>query len=121
MGGLWQVVGVVCWCRVGARQREQHARLGLSRRGGSLASEPTAHLSSARPLPHPHLPRSFTLIPATLGKTPEARIDNLVSILDGYAGKGGHHININVLQKETLIDAMEHPERYPQVSLSYEA
>ena len=45
------------------------------------------------------------------------QIDNLVSMLDGYMEKGGHHINVNVFTKETLLDAQAHPERYPQLTV----
>lgn len=45
------------------------------------------------------------------------QVDNLVNMLDGYAAKGGHHLNVNVFTKETLLDAQAHPEKYPQLTV----
>ncbi len=60
---------------------------------------------------------TFSITPQTLGHTDEERIDNLVSILDGYFAKRAHHININVLRRETLLEAMENPEAYPNLTI----
>ena len=47
----------------------------------------------------------------------DSQIDNLVSLLDGYVQEGGHHLNVNVFTRETLLDAQEHPENYPQLTV----
>ena len=50
-------------------------------------------------------------------KATDKQIDNLVQLLDGYIEKGGHHLNVNVFSKETLLDAQVHPEKYPQLTI----
>ncbi len=60
---------------------------------------------------------TFSIVPNALGSTMEDRIDNLVSILDGYFVQGAHHLNVNVLHRETLIDAMENPDKYPLLTI----
>ena len=58
-----------------------------------------------------------SLVPTGLGKTPEERITNLVGILDAFFSATGYHMNVNVLNRETLVDAMEHPEKYPTLTI----
>ena len=60
---------------------------------------------------------TFSITPEALGRTPEERIDNLVSILDGYFTQKAHHINVNVLNRETLMKAYENPEAYPNLTI----
>lgn len=60
---------------------------------------------------------TFSIVPKALGRTEEDRNSNLSGMLDAYFAKGGHHINVNVFERETLIDAMEHPEKYPQLTV----
>ncbi len=80
-----------------------------------------ASLSSVAKLPYEHaedgISYTFSIVPGALGKRPEERIDQLVGLLDGYFHDGGHHININVFDRETLLDAMDHPEEYPQLTI----
>lgn len=81
-----------------------------------------ASLNSVAKLPYENcldgISNTFSVVPSSLGKTKEERIGNLVQILNGYmVGKKGHHLNINVLDKEKLIDAQIHPERYPQLTI----
>ncbi|MCE4955923.1 formate C-acetyltransferase [Macrococcoides caseolyticum] len=83
---------------------------------GALAS-----LSSVAKLPYDcckdGISNTFSIVPKSLGKEDEAQQQNLVAVLDGYAMQHGHHLNINVFNRETLLDAMEHPEEYPQLTI----
>ena len=60
---------------------------------------------------------TFSITPGTLGKDEETKVNNLVSMLDGYFMQSGHHINVNVFDRALLIDAMDHPEKYPQLTI----
>ena len=83
---------------------------------GALAS-----LSSVAKVPYQYaldgISNTFSIIPKALGRELDVQEENLVSMLDGYASKGGHHLNINVFNRDTLLDAMEHPEEYPQLTI----
>ena len=60
---------------------------------------------------------TFSIVPSSLGKTEDERVDNLVNVLDGYFSQGAHHLNVNVLNRETLIDAMNNPDKYPLLTI----
>ncbi len=83
---------------------------------GALAS-----LSSVAKLDYENsldgISNTFSIVPKTLGPTDEQRRENLVSIMDGYFAKNAHHLNVNVLDREMLLDAMERPEEYPQLTI----
>ena len=83
---------------------------------GALAS-----LCSVAKLPFKHakdgISNTFSIIPNSLGKTEDDRVSNLKGMLDGYMSNMGQHLNVNVLDRETLKDAMEHPENYPQLTI----
>lgn len=80
-----------------------------------------ASMMSVAKLPYKHaedgISYTFSIIPKALGKNADERIDNLAGLLDGYFHNKGHHINVNVFDRETLLDAMEHPEKYPQLTI----
>ncbi|WP_416460925.1 formate C-acetyltransferase [Rubrivivax gelatinosus] len=60
---------------------------------------------------------TFTIVPGALGPDEGQRVANLVNLIDGYFGSGGHHVNVNVFDRSTLLHAMEHPELYPQLTI----
>ncbi|HDA5442516.1 TPA: formate C-acetyltransferase [Clostridioides difficile] len=83
---------------------------------GALAS-----LSSVAKLPYEHaqdgISNTFSIVPAALGKDMTERINNLSAMMDGYFSQNAHHLNVNVFDRATLEDAMEHPEEYPQLTI----
>ncbi|MBD2176853.1 formate C-acetyltransferase [Pseudanabaena sp. FACHB-1998] len=80
-----------------------------------------ASLSSVAKLPYSDcqdgISNTFSILPSALGRQESDRTNNLVNLLDGYFHDGGHHINVNALDRNTLLDAMEHPENYPQLTI----
>jgi formate C-acetyltransferase len=80
-----------------------------------------AALNSLAKLPYDYcrdgISNTFSITPQSLGKNAEIRVSNLINMLDGYFTKGGHHINVNVLDKEILEDAMKKPWKYPQLTI----
>ncbi|HHW00668.1 MAG TPA: formate C-acetyltransferase [Clostridiaceae bacterium] len=80
-----------------------------------------AVLNSIAKLPYEYaqdgISYTFSITPKALGREEAQRVDNLVALLDGYFHQGGHHINVNVFERQTLLDAMEHPEKYPQLTI----
>ena len=60
---------------------------------------------------------TFSITPETLGKTKDAQADTLVALMNGYFNQGAHHLNVNVLNKEMLLDAFENPDKYPNLTI----
>ncbi|MBY6277875.1 pyruvate formate lyase family protein, partial [Symbiobacterium thermophilum] len=85
-------------------------------RKGAIAS-----LTSVAKIPYEAakdgISNTFSIVPKALGRTREDQRRNLVAILDAYTSQGAHHLNVNCLSRETLLDAMEHPELYPQLTV----
>jgi formate C-acetyltransferase len=89
---------------------------------GRDCSGAIASLNSVAKIPYCNvcedgISNTFSIIPTALGNDEEARVDNLVNLMDGYFIRGAHHLNVNVLNRETLMDAMENPDKYPTLTI----
>lgn len=89
---------------------------------GRDSSGALASLNSVAKIPYKEVcedgvSNTFSIIPQVLGKSEDERIDNLVGVMDGYFIQNAHHLNVNVLNRELLQDAMKHPENYPQLTI----
>ena len=88
---------------------------------GRDSTGPVASMCSVASLPYEYaqdgISYTFSIVPSSLGVTDDERAEKLVGMLDGYFGQGGHHINVNVLDRATLLDAIDHPEKYPTLTV----
>ncbi|HSK47240.1 MAG TPA: glycine radical domain-containing protein, partial [Coriobacteriia bacterium] len=88
---------------------------------GRDVSGPVASMCSVAGLPYEYaqdgISYTFSIVPPSLGGSEEERAGRLVDMLDGYFGQGGHHINVNVLDRQMLLDAIDYPEKYPLLTV----
>ena len=103
------------------RKRGEPFAPGANPMHGRDAHGPVASLASVASLPFDYsedgISYTFSIVPGALGKNEDQRVENLVRLLDGFFEEHGHHVNVNVIDREILLDAMEHPELYPQLTI----
>ncbi len=84
---------------------------------GALASLNSVSKISYKDCCEDGVSNTFSIVPSALGNDRDSQVTNLANILDGYFQKGGHHLNVNVFDRETLVDAMENPDKYPNLTI----
>ncbi|GKT13518.1 glycine radical domain protein, partial [Aduncisulcus paluster] len=103
------------------RKRGEPFAPGASPTHGADSTGALNSLSSVAKLPYKDaadgISNTFSITASALGKTHDERISTLVSLIDGYFEKGAHHLNVNVMTRETLLDAQKNPHKYPQLTI----